>query len=416
VTELIQKMASSLGQAMVLGVALAYSASIVPLCAEETQPNTSAPAPSSPNAVTMPNGGITPGPIDPSKTTNGKDSKTEKDKKGNIVRVTKFVPGTQIVKSVTVYNWYYANQNEGSVTTYTLQGQGDVKTTIKTFSEGGKERSSESWVTDPEGFVSGSNSKMYPNDSRNKDPNLDTVRVNNEKTSMSSPGTGETNATAASQFAQAGAGYFVQVYGGANIYQSYNGANAYTVEDGGRDNIFGPMNKYMGGTGGASFGYAWPQSRCPVTGWPTQYSLQFDASWLGSSTKTFYDGDTTRFTLNTIPLIISGVESFQTGTPWTPYWGIGFGMDIYQGSTTWQGPTSTEGLGSATAIAPALEEVIGVRYSLDNHWSVFSEWKFNEGFNPRLQLNNVNGEHFDYTQKYDTIIQGSLDAGVSYKF
>jgi len=399
---------------LLLGVALIFTVSTVPLKAE-VDVNEGTPQASASGAAAKPNDGITPGAIDPSKTTTSKDTETSKDSKGNIVQVKEFVPGTKIVKKITVYNWYYANQNQGSVTTYTLQANGDIKTTIKTYSQGGKELSSESWVTDETGYVSGSNSTMYPNRSINKDPKLDQIRSHNEKTSMSS---GENETARSSGIEDIGvtpsSGYYVEIYGGLNLYQNYGGAKAYTTEDGVRDTIDGPMKKFLGGTGGFNVGYDFPAINTGLL--VVQPAIRGDVSWLGTSSTILYEGETNHYNLNTVPITVNGLLFFPTGSQFTPYVGLGVGMNIYQGTARWEGPGGDLRLGSASAIAPALQQVIGLNVTLDKKWAVFGEWKFNEGFAPRLQINNAANDGFDFTQKNDVLTQGSLNFGIKYGF
>lgn len=415
----MQKKKFGFGKMALMRLVFIFAITSAPLMALVNEENSGTPAPSATGAAEKPNDGITPGTIDPTKTTTGKDTETDKDGKGNIVQVKEFVPGTKIVKKITVYNWYYANQNQGSVTTYTIQGNGNIKTTIKTYSPGGKELSSESWVTSPTGTVSGSNSTMYPNGSKNKDPKLDEVRPKNDNSSMPSTG-GETahngNASAVGEdiaFTPS-TGYYVEIYGGMNLYQNYGGAKSYTTEDGISDTIDGPMKKYLGGTGGFNVGYDFHPIDTGLL--IVQPAIRGDVSWMGTSTTVLYEGETNHYHLNTIPLTVNGLLFFPTGSQFTPYVGIGAGMNIYQGSVSWQGPGGDLHLGSATAFAPALQQVIGLNVTLDKKWSVFGEWKFNEGFAPRLQIGNAAGEGFDFTQKYDVLTQGTLNFGVKYGF
>jgi len=411
VSELIPKKTFSFVKAALFSVALIFTASAIPLMAEVAVTGT--PQASADGAAAKPNDGITPGSIDPTKTTTGKDSETSKDSKGNVVQVKDFVPGTQIVKKITVYNWYYANQNQGSVTTYTLQGNGDVKTTIKTYSQGGKELSSESWITAPGGLVSNSNSAMYPNGCINQDPKLDKIRSHNEKTSMSS-GDDETASAMGDVGLTPSSGYYVEVYGGLNLYQNYGGAKAYTTEDGVRDTIDGPMKKFLGGTGGFNVGYDFQPINTGLL--MVQPAIRGDISWLGTSSTILYEGETNHYNLNTVPIMVNGLLFFPTGSQFTPYVGVGVGMDIYQGTARWEGPGGDLRLGSASAVAPALEQIIGLNVTLDKQWALFGEWKFNEGFAPRLQINNAAGEGFDFTQKNDVLTQGSLNFGIKYGF
>jgi len=132
------------------------------------------PIPTAPGAAVMPANGIVPGPVDPTKTVQGQDKLIEKDTKGNVVRETEYVPGTKVIRKIKVFNWYYPNQDPGSVTEYQPMANGSIKTTIKTYNKAGKEISKESWETDPKTKkVSKSNSPGHKDDSTNDDPNIE---------------------------------------------------------------------------------------------------------------------------------------------------------------------------------------------------------------------------------------------------
>jgi opacity protein-like surface antigen len=385
------------------------------------EPAENVPVASAPNAAPMPPDGTFPGPIDPSKTEHTLTSTTYQDSKGNTIEVHLHHRYTHKLILVHHNNWFYPNGMSGSVTVYHIETNGTITTTLTTYRPDGDVKSEEHWTTNANGIVSNSTSTMFPNGAKNSDPTYTELHAHEIGTIYTPlPGGGSTNGInpPAYETGSLHSGWYLGIYGGANIYQSYGSQKLQTTVGGGQGIVPGDLMKYDGGTGGLHLGYDFAPTQ--LWGLTVQPAVQGDVSWLGASSKQVTNDSQTGNKLNTIPIIFSGILQFPTPSNFTPYIGVGLGFDVFQMNSYERMPgfNGDYHLGSATAVAPALSEEVGVQYRFGptSPWSVFTEFKMNEAFGTRFDVNNAGSRDFNYTVYDGVLSQGTITAGLNYKF
>ncbi len=219
------------------------------------------------------------------------------------------------------------------------------------------------------------------------------------------------------------AGYYVAVYGGAQIITDY-GNNRQTVNP---DKFFGTnqttttIHSDYGGVGGVKFGYVFDSQ--PLTDWMNlrwQPAVEAEALYIGDNshvTSFAGPGSEEKFSSNSGDFFLNGIVRFKNSTLVTPYFGAGAGLQyITTHGTTWGFSNQVTGTGLDTSdLDFAFQGLGGFDFRLCNHLSLFTEYKFidalgTDGHSTNLPASNT------YRFKPDQVQQHLITAGVKYDF
>jgi len=244
------------------------------------------------------------------------------------------------------------------------------------------------------------------------------------------------------------AGFYVAVFGGANVAQDYgdrhgsaSAAPVFSTTD-----LKVGSGSNVGGVGGIKFGYNF-DSMPLDPGWAIQPAVEAEAFYLGTTPHFHYHGSTglggapptTLSTdgdvdgnLDSAAFFVNGIFRLKTGTIFTPYIGLGIGAEYMslsglQGSdaatiTTIRGTTVNHGSGPVSGdddVVFATQGLAGFDIAIAKNWSIFTEYKFVVGIDPSFNLGNVGTiGGTSITGKIDPsyIGQHLVNAGIKYSF
>ena len=222
--------------------------------------------------------------------------------------------------------------------------------------------------------------------------------------------------------------FYVAVYGGANFSQNYGNDHASASIPGfGGGSAKGANSGDWGSVGGVKFGYefrAWEYRKFHITP-----ALEVEGLYLGSGLNSSYGINLkgTSFTSNShtnfndAALFVNGILNFKNESMFTPYLGVGVGGEYVNADETHSqlaadGATVGSGTNHANDIDFAVQGIAGLNARLNEHWSLFTEYKFIAVINPSLNYSNVAQTGTDYRFHPDYIGQHIVTAGVKYNF
>ena len=132
--------------------------------------------------------------------------------------------------------------------------------------------------------------------------------------------------------------------------------------------------------------------------------------------------------LNSVAFGANGLARFKTGTPFTPYVGVGIGGQWLQLSNvnftstttivTINDPTTTAqaSAGNQSDLDFTFQGIVGFDYEVAHNWAIFTEYDYLVAVAPSFTFTNVGGTGNSYTYKDDLLGQNLITAGIRYSF
>jgi len=234
------------------------------------------------------------------------------------------------------------------------------------------------------------------------------------------------------------AGYYVGIYGGANLAQNYNthtsiDPTATSFPSVGTFKQGGSTSGDVGAVGGLKGGYNFESYQIDGD-FMLQPAVEAEVFYLGSKAKTTfsYTGTpastiTETRNMDSVAFMLNGLIRFKTGSIFTPYLGAGIGAEYTQASnaTLTSGTGSTNGGNNhvnADNVSPAVQGLIGCDIEVFKNWDLFTEYSYLVAINPQFSsvnfsgLDPIGGNDNSYTFKSDYMGQHLINAGVKYNF
>jgi OmpA-OmpF porin, OOP family len=244
------------------------------------------------------------------------------------------------------------------------------------------------------------------------------------------------------------AGFYVAVFGGANVAQDYGDRHG-TASD---SPLFSSVpltissGSNVGGVGGLKFGYKFDS--IPLDpGMAVQPAVEAEAFYLGTTPHFNYHGTaaltppptslttfgTVKDDLDSAAFFVNGIFRLKTGTIFTPYVGIGVGaeyLSLSSGNGTDVATVTNVRGGVAVAhgngpvggdddVVFATQGLAGFDIEIAKNWDLFTEYKFVVGIDPSFNVGNVGtfgGTAVSGTINPSYIGQHLVTAGIKYNF
>jgi opacity protein-like surface antigen len=223
------------------------------------------------------------------------------------------------------------------------------------------------------------------------------------------------------------AGFYVAAYGGVNFSTDYGNKRTVLSTAGGSNINVTPdaIHSDVGGVGGIKGGYNF-ESFGVAEGLRLQPAVEVEGLYIGMRSKDTFGtpggasfNDTTSY--NNAAGLVNGIIRFKIAdgclSHFVPYIGVGAGVEYV---------TSHTDLSSNTGIHPgnagdqdidfAAQALAGVDYNLNQHWTLFTEYKFVDALGTDLKSSSVTRGGSDYRFKPDQLAQQLATVGVKYNF
>jgi len=228
------------------------------------------------------------------------------------------------------------------------------------------------------------------------------------------------------------AGFYVGVYGGAqfatgygNQRQTFTGTSASAaaigVPPGTTIVPSSSISSGWGGAGGIKAGYNF-ESFGLTDALRLQPGVEAEALYLGTtstSSGSFLGASGSSSTsYNSAAWFLNGILRLKTGTLFTPYIGAGVGGEYLSLHSDAVVPAVGAHFTGITGddVDFAGQAFAGFDIALNDHWSLFSEYKFIDALGTDVKVSNFGGTGLDYRFKPDQIQQHLVVAGLKYTF
>ncbi|MCE0498519.1 MAG: outer membrane beta-barrel protein [Methylacidiphilales bacterium] len=223
------------------------------------------------------------------------------------------------------------------------------------------------------------------------------------------------------------ANWYIGVFGGASFSQDYYGASSNFPSAVANTNI----SNDIGGLGGLKIGYKF-DSFDLGGGFAIEPAVELEGAYIDATTPSSRSQNISMTgDLNSVAFGANGLVRFKTGTPFTPYVGLGIGGQWLQlskvnfTSTTTIVPrvdpppvttTSQASAGNQSDLDFTFQGIVGFDYEVAHNWAIFTEYNYLVAVAPSFTFTNVGGTGNSYTYKDDLLGQNLITAGVRYSF
>jgi opacity protein-like surface antigen len=216
------------------------------------------------------------------------------------------------------------------------------------------------------------------------------------------------------------AGFYVAAYGGVNFSTDY-GDRRTVISAGGTNANVTPDNVHsdIGAVGGIKGGYNF--NSFPIFGnFRLQPAVEAEAMYISMRSKSSNNGtydDSTSY--NNGAGFINGILRFKSCdgffSRFNPYIGVGVGAEYITAHTHLDIGGADAGNAGDQDLDFAAQALAGFDYKLNQHWTLFTEYKFIDALGTNLRSPGVAGG-LDYSSKPDQLAQNVATVGVKYNF
>jgi opacity protein-like surface antigen len=217
------------------------------------------------------------------------------------------------------------------------------------------------------------------------------------------------------------AGFYVGAYGGVNFSTDYGDRRTVLSAGGANANVTpDAVHSGVGGVGGIKGGYKF-ESFSVCEGLRLQPAVEAEALYIGMTSKANSNGaysDSTSY--NNAAGFVNGIIRFKIEdgfmAHFVPYVGIGVGAEYVTAHTNLTVGGVQAGNAGDSDLDFAAQALAGIDYNIDQHWTLFSEYKFVDALGTDLKSPSVTAGGADYRFKPDQLAQQLATVGVKYNF